>query len=90
MKYRNILLAFQASESKFLKDVDQENSFILFLLTEGKVIFFSYIQNAFRGPMFSILIISTCPEITGFIQAGSSSERASNVINIQYCYLNNN
>lgn len=40
VKYGNILLAFQALESKFLKDVDQENSSVLFLLTEGKVTLF--------------------------------------------------
>lgn len=91
MKCRKILEAFQALESKSLKDVVQEKGFFSFALTyRGESDFFPSFQNACRGTIFSMLTINGCPEVTGFIQAGPSPGMTSNVINTQYCYLNNN
>lgn len=82
---------FQALESKLLEDVVQEKGFVSFAPTyREESDFFSSFQNACRGPIFSILIMDSCPEIPGFIQAGPSPEMTSNVVNMQYCYLINN
>lgn len=55
------------------------------LFAEGRVT--SIFQNACRDPMFSILIINNCQEVTDFIQAGPSLEITSSVIDKQYCCL---